>query len=175
MGSPGCASLQNRLLGGLPWRIVQLLDHMAVGVVSQAGAVAELVGDVLRRTALVQQQRGEAVAKVVRAAAFDASGRQGSPEGSSTPGLVRGLGPQLAIAAGKDPAPGRPVVRSASCTRASRSRVARAAARRGSGVSCLGRPRRAKLHARPGSFAHECLPTARLGLRRDAGRSRRGH
>lgn len=88
-------------------RAVQLLDNVPVHSQREARIVAQLARDVDHAAALVEQQRGEAVAKVIRTCFGDACGCERSSEGSPAPRLVRGLTPRLA-ARGRKESPDTP-------------------------------------------------------------------
>lgn len=54
------------------WRVLELVHHMAIGAEREACVMAELTSDVDHRSALVEEERGERMAEVLRARVLDA-------------------------------------------------------------------------------------------------------
>jgi hypothetical protein len=52
----GCACAGDRIFGGQPREILELVDHVPVGAECEAGVMAKLAGDVDHGAALMEQQ-----------------------------------------------------------------------------------------------------------------------
>ena len=65
LGRRAAACLRDRVDRSEPRRVVELVNHVPVGLQGQAGTVTELPRDIVNRAPLMQKQRREAVAQVV--------------------------------------------------------------------------------------------------------------
>ena len=100
LGRRAAARLHDRVDRGEPRRVVELVDHVPVGLQGQAGTVTELPRDMVNRAPLMQKQRREAVAQVVRDRAGEADAGQQARERPLAPVVPGRLGP---VACRRDP------------------------------------------------------------------------